>query len=222
MENRSPSDDPPGQPARLNTSPPLIDQRLLKALAHPVRVHILDILSEGPSSPSRMHKRMENISLKMVSRHVRFLQNVGCVELIDVINDRGGKEHIYKATERQFINKEEWEAIEPRFRAPITATLLRVISEDLDKALLDGKFDELPDNHLSRSPLELDKEGWSEVVAALAQALDRVLDAHDKSVERAENSDEELMAARVVIMQFLIDRESMYGRVPPRGKPDKA
>ena len=48
------------------------------------------------------------------------------------------------------------------------------------------------------------------MVASLARALDEVLEAHAKSAERAYESGEELMVARVVMMQFLI------GRVDPR------
>jgi DNA-binding transcriptional ArsR family regulator len=199
----------------------MIDPALLKGLADPVRVHILDILSEGPSSPSRMQKRMENVSLKKVCYHVKVLLNLGLIELENVVRGRGGNEHIYRAKERQFIDTEEWESTAPRFRAPVTATLLRVISEDIDKALMDGRFDERPDNHLSRSPLEVDETGWRELVAILAEALKKVLEAHDKSAERAEQSGEELMTARVVMMQFLLERGAKFGRVPPRWKKER-
>lgn len=187
-----------------NRAPTLVDPRLLKALAHPTRVHILDILSEGPSSPSRMAKRMDHVSLRLVSHHVKVLRDLGCVELIDTVRRAGALERIYRATARQFFDAEEWEAIDPRQRQPITAVLLRLISEDTAKSLAEGKFDELADNHLSRSPLELDPTGWSEVVATLARALDEVLEAHARSVERASLSGEELMTARVVMMQFLL------------------
>jgi DNA-binding transcriptional ArsR family regulator len=188
-------------------APTLVDPRLLKALAHPIRVHILDILSEGPSSPVRMMRRMENVSLNLVSHHVKVLRDLGCIELIGTVRKRGAREHIYRTKERQFFSAEEWEAVEPKNRQPITSIILRMISEDTGRSLSEGKFDELPDNHLSRSPIELDQEGWSEVVSTLARALDEVLEAHAKSAERVYESGEELMVARVVMMQFLIGRE---------------
>jgi DNA-binding transcriptional ArsR family regulator len=183
-------------------TPPLIDPRLLKALAHPTRVHILDILSEGPSSPVRMMRRMDNVTLNLVSHHVKVLADLGCVELIGTVEKRGAKEHLYRARERQFFSAEEWEAIEPAGRQPITSVILRMISEDTGRSMSEGRFDEFPDNHLSRSPLKLDKEGWAEVVAALARALEEVLEADAKSAERARTSEEQLLTARVVMMQF--------------------
>jgi len=62
--------------------PALIDRRLLKALSHPTRQHILDMLGEGPSSPVRLMRRMDNISLNLVSHHIKVLKELGCVELV--------------------------------------------------------------------------------------------------------------------------------------------
>jgi len=200
--------------AKRQASPNLVDPRLLKALTHPTRVHILDILSEAPSSPARMQRRMENISLNLVCHHVKVLRDLGCIELVETVPKRGGEEHIYRTKERQFFNDEEWEAIEPKNRQPITSIILRMISEDAGRSLSEGKFDERVDNHLSRSPIEVDEEGWSEVVASLARTLDEVLEAHARSRERAYESGEELISARVVMMQFLI------GRVDPREREE--
>ena len=188
-------------------APPLVDPRLLRALAHPTRVHILDILSEGPSSPVRMMRRMENVSLNLVSHHVKVLRDLGCIELIDTVERRGAREHLYRTKERQFFNQEEWEAIDPKQRQPITSILLRMASEDTNRALSEGKFDEMPDNHLSRSPLKLDAEGWTEVVEILARTLDEVLEADARSAERARLSGEALKPARVMMMQFPIGAE---------------
>lgn len=186
--------------------PNVFDQGLLKAMAHPIRVQILCILSEGPSSPSRIQRRMENVSLNLVSHHVKVLRNLGCVELVDIVRRRGAQEHIYRAKERQLFTVEEWKAVEPKDRPAVTSTILRMISDDLGRSLAEGTFDELSDNHLSRSPLELDGEGWAEVVEVLARALDDVLEAHAKSAERAYVSGEELTVTRVMMMQFPLGR----------------
>jgi DNA-binding transcriptional ArsR family regulator len=186
--------------------PSLIDTRVLKAQSHPIRAHILNILSEGPSSPGRMQRRMEGVSLSLVCHHVKVLREVGLIELIDVRKHGGRKEHIYRATKWQRFELEEWEAIDPKFRDPIVGTILRQISEDAGRSAAEGRFNEIPDRHLSRAPIEVDKEGWREVVDALEDALTAVLEAHGKSRERAYESGEELVPARVVIMQFPIGR----------------
>ena len=187
----------------------LIDQRLLKAMAHPTRQFILHVLSEGPSSPVRIQRRMDNdISLNLVSHHIKVLRELGCVELIDTVQRRGATEHIYRATARTMFTAEEWEQLDAKDRFPMTADILRMISEDTARSMIEGKIEERTDNHISRSPIELDEEGWSEVVESLKRTLEEVLDAHARSAERSQQSGEPLMNARVVIMQYLVGRGS--------------
>lgn len=191
------------------TGPTLLDRRLSKALAHPTRVHILSILNEGPSSPSKIAKRLDNVSLNLASHHIKVLRELGCVELVREVAHGGRTEHIYRATERQFFTAAEWEEVEPYARPPITTSILRLVSEDVGKSLASGKFDELPDNHLSRSPLDVDREGWKEIVAILERTLEEVLEVNARSAERARISGEDLMKIRVVMMQFLLGSEQV-------------
>lgn len=58
-------------------APTLIDPRILKAQSHPVRAEILNILSEGLSSPSRMHRRIEVVSLQVVC-HLSAITSTSC------------------------------------------------------------------------------------------------------------------------------------------------
>jgi DNA-binding transcriptional ArsR family regulator len=188
-------------------APTLIDPRILKAQSHPIRAHILNILSEGPNSPSRMQRRMEGVSLQLVCHHIKVLREIGLIELARVESRGNRKEHIYRATKRQFFTLGEWLAVDPKLRDPLVSTILRQISDDTGRAAAEGRFSQLPDRHLSRSPIELDAKGWLEVVEALEVALARVLEAHARSKERARVSGEALMIARVVMMQFPLGEE---------------
>lgn len=197
------------------TAPTLIDPRILKAQSHPIRAHILNILSEGPNSPSRMHRRMEAGSLQVVCHHIKVLREVGLIELVRIEPRGNRKEHIYRATKRQFFTLEEWLAVDPKLRDPLVSTILRQISDDTGRAAAEGRFSQLQDRHLSRSPIELDAKGWAEVVEALEVALERVLEAHARSKERARVSGEALIIARVVMMQFPLGEED------PREREDR-
>lgn len=197
------------------TAPTLIDPRILKAQSHPVRAEILNILSEGPSSPSRMHRRMEVGSLQVVCHHIKVLREVGLIELIRVEPRGNRKEHIYRATKRQYFTLEEWLAVDPKFRDPVIGTILRQISDDTGRAAAEGRFSEFPDSHLSRSPIELDALGWKEVVEILEIALEGILEAHARSKERAQVTGEALMIARVVMMQFPIGKANPQEREEP-------
>ena len=187
--------------------PKLIDPKVLKAQSHPIRAHILNILSEGPNSPARMQRRMDGVHLNLVCHHIKVLREAGLIELVDVRMHGGRKEHIYRATQRQFFDLEEWLAVDEKYRQPLVTTIVEQISEDTGRSMAEGKFNLRADAHVSRSPVELDREGWQEVVEALDGALESVLEAHARSAERAQLSGEEKLVARVAILQYPIGRE---------------
>lgn len=182
--------------------PVLVDRWMVKALAHPTRVDILNILAEGPSSPSRIAKQLDSVSLNLTSHHIKVLKELNCVELEEEVRHGGRTEHVYRLTKLPLFTNEEWEQIEPEDGQPITLEILRVVSEEVRTALLDGGFDG-PDRHLSRTPLAVDQEGWEEVVEILDRALYELLEVRERSAERAELSGEDLTKIRVVIMHFL-------------------
>lgn len=186
--------------------PDLIDPRLAKALEHPTRLEILGVLRSAPSSPTRIQRELEHVSLNLVAHHMKVLKELGFVELVETVSRRGAKEHIYRLARSPVINDEAWDKLTPKMRLPITATVLRLISDDLARSLGSGLFDELPDVHLSRSPLKLDREGWAEVVALLTQTLDEVIEIGSRSSDRLEASDETPTAVTIAMMQFPTDK----------------
>jgi predicted ArsR family transcriptional regulator len=80
--------------------PVSIDQELAKALSHAMRAQVLAaMVDEGKTSPKRVAKRLDE-DIRGVAYHVRVLQRLGCVELVETKQRRGATEHFYKATER--------------------------------------------------------------------------------------------------------------------------
>src|SRR3954447_19858226 len=82
------------KPAR----PGSIDERLVRALAHPVRIQILEILSERVASPNMLALELET-GLSHVAYHTRVLDRCGCLDLIETAQRRGATEHFYRAHE---------------------------------------------------------------------------------------------------------------------------
>jgi DNA-binding transcriptional ArsR family regulator len=77
------------------TNTEAIDQRLVRALAHPLRVQILEILSERVASPNDLSVEL-GVDLGHVAYHTRTLDRCGCLELVDTAQRRGATEHFYK------------------------------------------------------------------------------------------------------------------------------
>ena len=183
--------------------PSLIDSRMIKALAHPTRVDILNILAEGPSSPSRIAKQLDNVSLNLTAHHIKVLRELDCVELEEEVRHGGRTEHVYRLSKTPMFSAEEWDEVDPQDGQPITLQILRVVSEEVGEAVLSGGF-QGGDRHLSRTPLSVDEQGWSEVAAILERALMEVMKVGEESVERTSRNGAEVTKMRVVIMQFLL------------------
>jgi DNA-binding transcriptional ArsR family regulator len=184
-------------------APFLVDRRMIKALAHPTRADILNILSEGPSSPSRIAKQLDNVSLNLTSHHIKVLRELDCVELQEEVRHGGRTEHIYRLCKRPMFTAEEWQEVGAEESQFLTLDLLRKVSEEVQDALVSGGF-KAPDRHTSRIPMAVDREGWDEVVQILNRTMYELFEAGERSTTRAERSGEELTKIRIVILQFLL------------------
>ncbi|HEX8753651.1 MAG TPA: winged helix-turn-helix domain-containing protein [Solirubrobacterales bacterium] len=178
-----------------------VEQIVAKAFAHPLRVQILIILNERVASPNLLAQEL-NQSLNLVAYHVRVLEKYDCIELVDTKQRRGATEHFYRATRRQFLTDSEWARMPESLRPGLSSAMLKSVFDDLDEAMSKGTLDEMDDRHLSRTPMVVDKQGWSDVVELLSGTLDRVLEIQAESSERLANSDEKSMLAKVMMLHF--------------------
>jgi DNA-binding transcriptional ArsR family regulator len=188
-----------------NSSPPrpLLDRRLIKAVANPTRLDILnELVDRGPSSPSKIARRLDHVSVNLVSHHIKVLRELGCVELVDEVKHGGRTERIYRANKRHFFTAEESELMNAQELRSVTLDVLRLLSQDVEESLLADCFDRLVDQHLSRIPLRVDQEGWEEVVEILDRALHQVEAVARRVEARHPTGSEELVDTRVAIMQF--------------------
>ncbi len=81
----------------LQEPPDAVDARVVKALSHPTRVRILELLQERElASPVELAGQL-GIPLGTVSYHVRRLEQLGFIELATRTQRRGAIEHHYRA-----------------------------------------------------------------------------------------------------------------------------
>jgi DNA-binding transcriptional ArsR family regulator len=179
----------------------LVDPRLAKALSHPMRGRILSILNERVASPNEIAELIDE-RLPNVSYHVRALQSLGCIELVSTAQRRGAIEHYYRALVRPLFSDRDWKRLPPSTRQAISDVGLQLIWSDTSDAMTSGTFESRADRHLSRTPLVLDEQGWSEVNALLQDTHHRVEDIAGKSAKRIAKSKEEEIPTRLVMMHF--------------------
>lgn len=186
--------------------PELLSPRVAKAVAHPIRIEILSVLRKGPSSPARIERQLDNVSLNLISHHIKVLKELECVELVETVSRRGAREHVYRIVGPLIIGDREWDELTPKTRQRVLTELLRHLSIDLAESLGTGIFNEVTDTHISRLPLRLDEEGWSEVAEVLTRALTEVVEIGERSSERIETDEKASTPVTVAIMQFPIPR----------------
>src|SRR4051794_4895110 len=160
-----------------------LDERLAKALSHPLRQRILRRLNEGGvRSPNELSRELGD-PLGNVSYHVRILRELDCVELVRTEQRRGALEHYYKATAQPWLDDKQWARLPAAFRRKTLGRTLSEILEAASDASQTGGFDD-PGATVARVPLDLDEQGWRDLVKLLNDTLDAAVKIQAESQDR--------------------------------------
>ena len=171
----------------MNANSEVIDQRLVMSVAHPLRISILEALTDHVASPNAVAEKLDE-SLPSVAYHTRALDKLGALELVDTARRRGAIEHFYKATPRAFLGDRDWRNVPPSLLGGVSAATLETFLDKAIAALEAGTLDGREDTVFRWMPLSLDEEGWKEVVAIMEEATKLMLAAHLRSQDRLTES----------------------------------
>ena len=160
-----------------------LNQRLIKALAHPLRVKLLAFLNEGEWSPSELSEELSE-GLSQVGYHINVLEDFEMIELTKTEPRRGAVEHYYRAVERAYIPSEMAKRIPKSGQQVIANDILEAIDLDVGDSTKSGKFYERDDAHASYTPASLDEQGCAEVNELADEFVARFLDVAGKSACR--------------------------------------
>lgn len=178
-----------------------VDQRLVKALAHPLRVEILTILNERMASPNELSKELEE-GLSQVSYHVKVLKDFECIEMVKTEPRRGAVEHYYRATSRAYLTDRDWRALPDSIKPGMSAAGLKMIIDDVVGAINGGSFTAREDVHVSWTPGVVDEQGWDESVGLVNETLEQLIKIHQSSAKRLAKSGETGIPATAVLMNY--------------------
>ncbi|MCW3014071.1 MAG: transcriptional regulator, ArsR family [Solirubrobacterales bacterium] len=192
------------------------DPRLVKALAHPLRVRILAMLHEQQLSPVQLSARLD-ARLGTVAYHVRTLDTLGMVEEVATRQRRGAIEHFYRAKERPRVSDAAWEHAAPMAKQALIGATLQQINDQATLSAAHGGFDRR-DAHITRTVMDLDAKGWEQLSTALARLLKDAarIEAAAKRRCAAHPHDESIARAGLVLMHFEASRLS--DQRPSRGE----
>jgi DNA-binding transcriptional ArsR family regulator len=190
----------------------LIAPELTTALSHPTRNLALAILNQRVASPKEIAKELD-CSIRHVTYHLGVLEDLGCVELFKTEPVMGGRvvEHFYRATQRSWFDRDAWAQVDEKDKPGIDSLIVEAMSCDISEAMLAGTFSDPSDNHVSRTPMTVDNEGWEEVATLLASTLEGLIDIQGRVSNRSA-PETEVKPIKVEILHF---------RSPDRSKQDK-
>ena len=163
-----------------------LDQEMVRALAHPLRVEILRQLEEGPSGPKRLADRMGE-KLGNVSYHMKVLLKSDCIELVETIPQRGAVEHIYILKPDGAMGSRTWKAVPPALRTRYAGTALADFTTRAVEALDAGTTETREGSGVTWLPLNVDEQGWKELRGVLGNVEKRFRAVADKSADRMES-----------------------------------
>jgi DNA-binding transcriptional ArsR family regulator len=170
--------------------PNRIDQRLVRALGHPLRVKILEVVQLRRASPSELTDLLQ-APLGNVAYHVRVLEKCGCIEQVATARRRGAVEHYFRARPRSYIGHQDWRKVPKSLRDAVTGAALGTFFDKAADALEAGTIDAREDTTLNWMPMAVDAAGWAEVAAVFEAVTNRLEAIHELCRRRLESGDEE-------------------------------
>lgn len=165
-----------------------IDQNLVKALGHPLRVSMLEALQGRVASPKQLSRELQ-ANLNVVSYHAKTLLECGCIEQVRTEPRRGVLEHFLTASPRSFVGHQDWRRAPRSLRPGVTCASIGSFLDATAAAAEAGTIDDRADTTLNWMALRLDETGWAEVRTIMERAGELLTAVHERSAKRLSEAD---------------------------------
>jgi len=178
-----------------------METTLAAIVAHPTRARAFSILAERTASPVEIAQEIGK-DVGHVGYHVRKLQQLNLIELVDERPVRGAVEHFYRAIARPVVREEGFAHQTPEEREVFTRHTLQLHVTDVARAMDEKTFDSRDNRALIRFPMFVDQEGFDELAQLHVEMYERALDIQARSDERRSGSEEDGIATSSTTMLF--------------------
>lgn len=161
----------------------LIDERLTKAIAHPLRLQILAVANEREISPSE-YSDETGAPLSNVSYHFRKLYELDFIELTKEVPKRGSQEHRYIGSRRGLVADVDWAKLGRTTQAGVRIAGFQDLITRCTQAVQAETFDSREDAVFYWIGGGMDETGWEEFTAAVRELIEVVGQIEVDSVKR--------------------------------------
>lgn len=177
------------------------DRRLIKALGHPVREHILAVLNERVASAREIGEEL-GAEVSSFYHHIELLEELDCIERVASRRRRGAVEHFFRAKRTVLLDDSEWQRLPASLRADLAGSFIQQMFDDAAVALEGGTLSPDADEHVSWTPAHFDPRGWKETTCLLTETLGRLIAIQKESALRLANCEADAITASVSILAF--------------------
>lgn len=167
-----------------------METTLAAIVAHPTRARAFSILAERTASPVEIAQEIGK-DVGHVGYHVRKLQQLNLIELVDERPVRGAVEHFYRAVERPVVREEAFAEQSIEEREVFTRHILQLHVTDIARAMDEHTFDARANRAAIRTPMLVDEEGFRELADLHVEMYERTLDIQARSDERRSGTEDE-------------------------------
>jgi DNA-binding transcriptional ArsR family regulator len=188
-----------------------METTLAAIVAHPTRARAFLILAERTASPAEIAKEIGK-DVGHVGYHVRKLQQLDLIELVDEKPVRGAVEHFYRAIERPVVTEEEFAGQSIEEREVFTRAILQLHVADVARAMDEHTFDARDNRAIIRTPMLVDEEGFAELAELHVEMYERTLEVQAKSLGRMTGGSEEAIPTVSTSMLFETAQRSAVER----------
>jgi len=176
------------------------DPRLVKALAHPLRIRILGILEQRSATPKELAEILD-VQLENLSYHVRTLRDFGFIKLERRRMVKGAVEHRYGMVARPRITADVWQQLPAMVREALDAASLDQIWDVVTRAATQDKMSR-PESHMARRVARLDEQGFADMSKVVGQTVDKLVEIEKQSAQRLRKHESDEVPTVLVTMLF--------------------
>jgi DNA-binding MarR family transcriptional regulator len=165
-----------------------------------LQMRILAACRKGEVTPKEIAER-EQMRLDTVGQQFRRLERAGFLRISRRERARGFLRNYYVATRKAIVADEEFQGMSPAQRQASSEGVLRKLIDSYSAARAAGKLAAKGD-HASWRLLQLDEQGWKELMDELTRLLDFSLQVQDESKVRLRRSGRKPIQAILALAGF--------------------
>ena len=162
----------------------IVDKLMFASIvSHPIRCRALTILADREASPVEIGREL-GMDPSHIAYHVKVLLEEGLIELTEETPRRGSIEHRFRAIFPPELSDEEYAAMTAERRNQYSRDIFCFAAADASCAFSSGSYGDRHDHHISRMPLQVDEEGWSELRDLFEGTLRRLYEIKREAGDR--------------------------------------